>query len=394
LTADIVFLPFIEPGVYQLQLMGHTSTKRVAIIGGGLSGLVAAIQLARCAIPCVVIEKNEYPQHKVCGEYVSNEAVPFLKSVNLLPRHFDRFPKIEKFLLSALGGKVVQLKLDLGGFGISRYCFDNHLYEVALSEGVEFLLNTVGNDAVFEEDQFTIRCEKQTLQADVVIGAFGKRSRMDARLDRAFMHKPSPWVAIKYHVETDFPNDTIALHNFQGGYCGVVRVEDGITNVCYLAKRSRLKASGNVDVMEKEISRENPWLADLFANSTRRFARPLVINEVSFETKAPVERHILMAGDAAGMIAPLCGNGMAMAIHGGKLVAESVIQYCEGKLTRGEMETLYAARWRKEFSARLRIGRLLQQLFGGGAVSNLAVTLAKIDPIASWLIRHSHGNPF
>jgi flavin-dependent dehydrogenase len=368
--------------------------KRVAIIGGGLAGLVAAIQMARNAIPCVVIEKNQYPLHKVCGEYVSNEVLPFLNSVNLLPSHFDRFPKIEKFLISASRGKAVKLSLDLGGFGISRYCFDNHLYTVASSEGVEFILNTTVHNAVFEEDRFTLHCEDRRMEADVVIGAFGKRSRMDASLHRPFMHKPSPWVAVKYHVDTEFPDDTIALHNFQGGYCGVVRIEDGITNLCYLVKRSRLKESGSVTAMEAGIGRENPWLEALFSSSKRRFDRPLVINEISFETKAPVEHHILMAGDAAGMIAPLCGNGMAMAIHSGKLVAEAVLRYCRGELTRAEMEAWYAAQWQSAFARRLSVGRYLQRLFGDGTTSHLTVAMARVRPLANWLIRQSHGKPF
>lgn len=368
--------------------------KNAVIIGGGLAGLVAAIQMARCAIPCLVIEKNQYPAHKVCGEYVSNEALPFLNSVNLLPSHFDRFPKIEKFLLSAQGGKSIQLSLDVGGFGISRYCFDSHLYAAALSEGVEFLLNTVVRDVVFSGNRFTVHCGDQSVEADVVIGAFGKRSRMDASLQRSFMRKPSPWLAVKYHVETEFPDDTIALHNFQGGYCGVVRIEDGITNLCYLAKRGRMKESGSVEALEHQISRENPWLERLFSNSKRRFDRPLVINEVSFETKAPVEQHILMAGDAAGMIAPLCGNGMAMAIHSGKLVAEAAVRYCRGELTRGEMEASYAARWNNEFADRLQAGRYLQRLFAGGPVSRFTVAVARIRPLAHWLIRQSHGKPF
>ncbi|HLT80857.1 MAG TPA: NAD(P)/FAD-dependent oxidoreductase [Cyclobacteriaceae bacterium] len=368
--------------------------KSAVIIGGGLAGLVAAIQMARCAIPCLVIEKNQYPAHKVCGEYVSNEALPFLNSVSMLPGHFDRFPKIEKFLLSASGGKSVHLRLDMGGFGISRYCFDNHLYQIARAAGVEFRLNTTAQDTVFSDDQFTVSFGNETVRADVVIGAFGKRSRMDVSLKRPFMDRPSPWVAVKYHVETDFPEDTIALHNFQGGYCGVVRVEDGITNLCYLVKRSRLKASGSVTAMETTIAGENPWLDTLFAKCKRRFERPLVINEISFETKAPVEQHILMAGDAAGMIAPLCGNGMAMAIHSGKLAAEVAGSYCRGALTRAEMEATYAALWKSEFAGRLRVGRHLQKLFAGDTASRLAVTMGNIKPVARWLMRQSHGRTF
>ena len=101
-----------------------------------------------------------------------------------------------------------------------------------------------------------------------------------------------------------------------------------------------------------------------------------------------------MAGDAAGMIAPLCGNGMAMAIHSGKLVAEAAVRYCRGELTRGEMEASYAARWNNEFADRLQAGRYLQRLFAGGPVSRFTVAMARIRPLAHWLIRQSHGKPF
>ncbi len=161
--------------------------KNAVIIGGGLAGLVAAIQLARHGVSCLVIEKNQYPAHKVCGEYVSNEAIPFLNSVNLLPGHFDRFPKIEKFLLSDFTGRTVELGLDPGGFGISRYCFDQHLYDVARLEGVQFLLNTTAGDVRLHENHFVVHCGQHAVEADVVIGAFGKRSRLDVRLQRPFM---------------------------------------------------------------------------------------------------------------------------------------------------------------------------------------------------------------
>ena len=97
---------------------------QVVIVGGGISGLLTAIQLAKAGIPCYVVEKKNYPFHRVCGEYISNETVPFLKSRNLFPDQFNP-PRIQRFQLSSVRGKNKILPLDLGGFGISRYTFDS-----------------------------------------------------------------------------------------------------------------------------------------------------------------------------------------------------------------------------------------------------------------------------
>jgi flavin-dependent dehydrogenase len=114
--------------------------KKIIIIGGGLAGLVAAVKLIHAGIPCMVIEKKSYPFHRVCGEYISNEAVPFLKSLGLYPENFSP-PQISRLMLSAINGKSETLPLDLGGFGISRYAFDQFVFQEARRCGVEFQLN-------------------------------------------------------------------------------------------------------------------------------------------------------------------------------------------------------------------------------------------------------------
>jgi flavin-dependent dehydrogenase len=127
--------------------------------------------------------------------------------------------------------------------------------------------------------------------------------------------------------------------------------------------------------------------------------KPEVINEISFEKKAPVEQHILMSGDTAGMIAPLCGNGMAMAIHSSKILSDTIKKYYQpGKFTvqqRGELEQAYTKAWEKEFAARLWAGRQMQRLFGRDSITGLTITmLNNIPPLANFLIRTSHGQPF
>lgn len=364
------------------------------IIGGGLAGLISSIQLVRAGIPCTVIEKKSYPLHRVCGEYVSNEALPFLKSSGLYPEHLE-LPKINFFQLSSVKGRTSRLRLDLGGFGISRYSFDNHLYVIAKKEGVKFQLNAEVVGVSFSGEGFEMKMPFGTLSADLVIGAFGKRSKIDVQQNRSFIRKRSPYVAVKYHVRSDHPQDLVSLHNFPGGYCGVCSIEDGLTNLCYLTHRDNLKSSGNIQEMENDVLFRNPLLKQLFANCSFVFEKPEVINEVSFETKGPVENHILMAGDAAGMITPLCGNGMAIAMRSGKIVSSLVRDFVHGKIDRATLEHLYCREWNNAFRQRLWFGRKLQRLFGSTHFSELAVTLTRSSrTIGDLIVRNTHGKYF
>ena len=113
-------------GVYSV--MQHVG---VVIIGGGLAGLSCAIQLVRQNLEVVVVEKKEYPFHRVCGEYISNEVTPFLQRLEIYPDQFEP-PQIKKLQLTAVGGYQATMDLPLGGFGISRYQLDYFLYKRAL----------------------------------------------------------------------------------------------------------------------------------------------------------------------------------------------------------------------------------------------------------------------
>ena len=129
------------------------SVKKTIIAGGGLAGLVTANILAQAGFACTVIEKKEYPFHRVCGEYISNETVPYLKSLGLFPEVFSP-ARIGRFQLTSVNGKSAELPLGLGGFGISRYSFDEFLYQKAKSNGVEFLLNTEVETVQFTSNNF------------------------------------------------------------------------------------------------------------------------------------------------------------------------------------------------------------------------------------------------
>lgn len=369
--------------------------KKIIIAGGGLAGLIVAIRLARKGFECILIEKKSYPFHRVCGEYISNEAADFLKREALYPEEFNP-PQISYLSLSSVNGKSTSIPLGLGGFGISRFTYDNYLYTLAQQAGVTFVLNTEIESIEYSEN-FTISTANQKFFSEIVIGAFGKRSRIDVQLSRAFIKKRSPYVGIKYHAKTNHPDTSIALHNFRGGYCGISNVEGGKTNICYLVHRNKLKQAGNIGALEENMLFENPHLKKIFSEADFSFQKPEVINEISFETKEPVLNHILMIGDAAGMIAPLCGNGMAMAIHSAKILSDLIIKHIKGNtFSHHVLEREYTHAWEKTFSRRLWIGRHLQNnLFGSEWGSNLGVNLALYSRfVTREIINLTHGKAF
>jgi len=147
--------------------------------------------------------------------------------------------------------------------------------------------------------------------------------------------------------------------------------------------------------MEATILRRNPYLNELFSSTERLFQQPVTIAQISFEKKTQVEDHVLMIGDAAGMVAPLSGNGMSMALHGSKIAFDCIDEFLKGEIARYQMEQEWIDRWNKQFGRRLRMGRFLQRWFGTVSRTNLLLSSLKPFPkLVSFLIRQTHGQPF
>jgi flavin-dependent dehydrogenase len=121
----------------------------------------------------------------------------------------------------------------------------------------------------------------------------------------------------------------------------------------------------------------------------------LTISQISFEQKQPVENHILMIGDTAGLIHPLCGNGMAMAIHSAKIAAEVIDDFLKEKIkSRATLEQIYTQHWNKNFKSRLRTGRLLAKILLKPKLSNVAFRIVMIAPfLLPLIIKNTHGKP-
>jgi len=347
----------------------------------------------------ILLEKEQYPFHKVCGEYISLESWDFLHELGVDLTGMN-VPIITKLQISSANGILLEQTLPLGGFGISRYKLDNVLVQIARDAGVDVRENTKVNDIIFSNDRFIIDTSSKQYQVRFAAGCFGKRSNLDIKWKRSFVsatkNRLNNYVGVKYHIHSNFPADTIALHNFKNGYCGIVKIDDEKYNLCYLSTADNLKKNnGDIKKMEQSILYQNPHLKKIMSECEYLFRSPLTISQISFDKKSLFENHVLMTGDAAGMITPLCGNGMSMALHGSKIAAAGIHDFLRSAISRQELEKKYTLQWNREFAHRMLTGRRIQRLFGSKWATNLLITLLRPFPkLVKLLVNKTHGKSF
>jgi menaquinone-9 beta-reductase len=379
--------------------MNESKKYDVTIIGGGLAGLAISILLKDLGYSVALFEKEQYPFHKVCGEYISMESWGFLERLGL-PLSSMQLPLIKKLQVTAPGGKSLSQTLPLGGFGISRYLLDNELRGIAIEKDVMLFDKCKVEQVTFNNDEFILETQRGRFTSSVCCGSFGKRSNLDIKLKRSFISRKNTkldnYIGVKYHVKTTHAADTIALHNFENGYCGISEIEKGKYCLCYLTNAANLMNNHNsITEMEKNVLYKNEHLEKIFGESEILYSQPLTISQISFAKKTQVEEHILLLGDAAGMITPLCGNGMSMALHSSKIAAGIIDQFLQKKISRNEMELNYTKRWKSEFATRLKTGRFIQSLFGKTWMTGLFIeTMEKLPSLTRVLIKRTHGKPF
>jgi menaquinone-9 beta-reductase len=376
----------------------------VIIAGGGLAGLASSILLAQNGISVAVIEKEKYPFHKVCGEYISMESWDFIERLGI-PLTDMHLPKIDSLFLTSPNGKSFTTKLPLGGFGISRYLLDSCMAGIAEKKGVHFLTESKVQQVMFDGIFFNVSYDTKNsgnllIRSKACFGAYGKRSNLDVKWQRQFLsatdRRLNNFVAVKYHVRTDWEQNIIGLHNFEDGYCGISKIEEDKYCVCYMTTAENLKKAGHdIQQLEQTILSRNPHLKTIFLTSEICESFPVTISQINFHQKTQVVNNILMLGDAAGMITPLCGNGMSIALHTAKLASEVVVKFLDGKISQDEMELIYRRNWEKTFAARLRTGRFLQRFFGSARISNwFVMTFRNFPFLAKPVIKMTHGEPF
>jgi menaquinone-9 beta-reductase len=339
----------------------------VAIIGGGLAGCSAAVHLAALGYKVVLAEAKTYPHDKVCGEFLSPECRGLLEELGVMPALRAVYPtEITHARITVPGGAEWTTVLPEAGMGISRRTLDSALVQWARRLNVTALERTIVTDIDGSLDSGFRLVTRKTrgegeLQARAVIGAHGKRSVVDRTLHRSFLNKQHPFLGLKRHFHGPPIPGRVDLHAFSGGYCGMSEVEGGKTNVCLLVRQeSFARLQGDIPAFVEWMKVQNPHLAAWLSGAEPLGDRWLSIAQIPFAQKQPVDGDVLMAGDSAGLIAPLAGDGMAMALQAGKLASSWLDSFFRRQISAEDVRRGYAEAWHAQFRGRLRVGRVLQ----------------------------------
>jgi flavin-dependent dehydrogenase len=375
----------------------------VAVVGGGPAGCSAAITLAKQGARVILFEAKTYPHHKVCGEFLSPECTQLLDTLDLSRSLHALNPvKIETACITAPDGTAWETRFPGPAWGITRSALDHMLANQASALGVEICEGTTVSNIGGDLDQgFTIDTRtpsaQEHLQARTVIAAHGKRSGLDRALNRRFLTQPQPFIGLKAHFQGPALPGRIELHGFTGGYCGMSEIEGGAMNVCLLVHQAIFQqvANGDIQPFIAWMQTQNPRLGDWLSQAKQISERWLSIGQVPFVRKRAIVNDVLMAGDSAGLIVPLAGDGIAMAMQSGQIAAATLINFLGHHASADHVRGEYPANWRREFGSRMRLGRVLQILMLRPRLLGLGLRLLiSLPPLGKYLVSNTRDSRF
>lgn len=345
----------------------------VAIIGAGPAGSTLAALLAKRGVRVALYDRDVFPRDKLCGEFLSYDALPILEGLGVLDAiDAAGAPQISR--CRVVGAKTYTFDLPHAARGVSRLFFDDLLLRTAKANG-----------AVVHEG-VTV---SSLPEAKVIVGAWGRWGRFDQQLARGFVRDRSHRnFGFKRHF-TGPATDTIDLYSFPRGYLGVNAVEGDITNICGLVHASRLAGhKGRWDAFVDTIRGEEPRLDALFARYQPAQESYLSSEPVIFRARSAVEGGVFMIGDASGVIDPLTGNGMAMAIQSALLAAPFILRQLEG----AQVEDDYRRAHRNFFASRIAWSRRVASLLSRPRLLDALLATVRTPKIGELLLRRTRAS--
>lgn len=369
----------------------NLETYDLVIIGGGPAGSAAAIYLARYGFKVCLFEKKAFPREILCGEFLSKEVIEIIKELNLFDKFLSLKPNpIDKFCLINEAGSELKTDLNFKAYGLKRSSFDFLLLTAASDSGVaifkEFGVSQIKKDGeTFYVSAKNADNEIVNIQSDIVIAAYGKQNILDKVLKRDFVRYKSPFNGIKFHIPKSMlvnlaPN-VISMFVAEGIYCGLNEVNENAVNVCFIENRSKLVRSSRQNLIEFIMANRN--LKQIFSNGSLEQINNLPAygtGNIYFGRKSLVENSIFMIGDAAGVIAPLAGDGIGMALQSAKIVSKILLRKKLEKFSLYQAEKLYVKEWRYLFTRRIRTASAIQKIILNKNLGSIGIKIAKTFP--------------
>jgi flavin-dependent dehydrogenase len=369
----------------------------IAVIGAGVAGSTAAALLAQRGLRVILIDKGSYPRQKVCGEFLSPEAVDVLRRVGVWPQIEEYHPPcIIGFTLTA-GSRETRHKLSAPGYGVSRWMLDHALWEHARRAGVttqdRCTVTQVTGDF---HHGFCLTVQQAgksmpPIRARAVLCAAGRQWQPRGQPNTLVDGERSRFVGLKAHFQGVSLDRHVELHTIRHGYCGMVEVTGGVTNVCCWMEAAALRRAGGMPhqflcsaLAENSALRLRLQRAEqvgtLWTTTSFIYGRPV----------APVASDLWNIGDCAAMVAPLTGDGMGMGLRAAELAATMMLAVFWQGSPWDQVTAEYARRWQREFLPRLRWGRGLEATLLQPRLAALAcVALHRVPSLMDQIYRRT-----
>ena len=288
--------------------------------------------------------------------------------------------RIERGSVHLASGDSADFTLPSPGLGISRFALDDLLARRAAEAGAEVRFGarvaSVGRDGSgFRVDL----AGGQTVDARVVIGAWGRWDALDRRLERAFLFGGARYLGWSGELAGDAAAlaGQVRLYMFPGGYCGLSRVEGGHANVAgVISAKARQRIGGGWEAVMAHARQSNAALDADLAGLTPGREGFLGTGPVFFTAKPPSESGLLMTGDAAGVLDPFSGQGQAAALASGVLAGEAAARCLSGEFSPSDLPRVYAEAWRSRFARRFAWSRVFRRFLLSPSIGALGARLA------------------
>ncbi len=300
----------------------------VLIVGGGLAGSAAAILLARAGRKVVLVERESQPQHKVCGEFLSQEALMYLRQLGVDVEGLGAVA-IRSVRLAGCEG-VSEAVLPFAAMSLTRRRLDEELLRVAESAGATVLRGCRVNGVQRSgEGWAAVTDGAKTLSAAAAFLATGKhdlhaRARPKGKQPDLVAFKmywrlsPQQAAALAGHVE---------LVLYDGGYAGLQPVEEGAANLCCLVQRAELqRLGGRWEGLLAAMQRDCALLRERLQGAVPLLEKPLAISSIPYGYVREASDGLWALGDQAAVIPSFTGDGMSIALHSGYLAAEMYLR--------------------------------------------------------------------